>query len=220
MTVLFSLDGKRTKKYEKASRMKSIHQVVYQDTWLVDAIVLLAIALMMIIINCADPSSALANMNVAMRMILMLSFIAFIHNLFKFIYRPNSTYKMICETINFPIMIRSIQPINDAATNFPSLAVSYDVLLANRNDLLALIAKVGEKFMLLSFLETPNSNKKVHMLMESDEFKTACDNVGITDDYVELMVARLKKDEAYSLYGEIDPHFIDDSIIAYDNIEV
>ena len=86
MTVLFSLDGKRTKKYEKASRMKSIHQVVYQDTWLVDAIVLLAIALMMIIINCADPSSALANMNVIMRMILMLSFIAFIHNLFKFIY--------------------------------------------------------------------------------------------------------------------------------------
>ena len=118
MTVLFSLDGKRTKKYEKASRMKSIHQVVYQDTWLVDAIVLLAIALMMIIINCADPSSALANMNVIMRMILMLSFIAFIHNLFKFIYRPNSTYKMICETINFPIMIRSIQPINDATTNF------------------------------------------------------------------------------------------------------
>lgn len=219
MTVLFSLDGKRTKKYEKASRMKSIHQVVYQDTWLVDAIVLLAIALMMIIINCADPSSALANMNVIMRMILMLSFIAFIHNLFKFIYRPNSTYKMICGTINFPIMIRSIQPINDATTNFPSLAVSYDVLV-NRNDLLGLIAKVGEKFMLLSFLETPGSSKKVHMLMESDEFKMACDNVGIIDDYVELMVARLKKDETYSLYGEIDPHFIDDSIIAYDNIEV
>ena len=56
--------------------------------------------------------------------------------------------------------------------------------------------------------------------MESDEFKMACDNVGIIDDYVELMVARLKKDETYSLYGEIDPHFIDDSIIAYDNIEV
>ena len=74
--------------------------------------------------------------------------------------------------------------------------------------------------MLLSFLETPGSSKKVHMLMESDEFKMACDNVGIIDDYVELMVARLKKDETYSLYGEIDPHFIDDSIIAYDNIEV
>ena len=66
MTILFSLDNKRSKAYDRAGRLKAIHQVIFQDTWLIDIVATFTIVLLMVIINVVDPSSILANINFLM----------------------------------------------------------------------------------------------------------------------------------------------------------
>ena len=215
MTLLFSLDNKRTTNYEKACRLKSIHQVVYQETWLVSSLVTLGIGMMMIIINVTDPSSNLANMNLLMRAIIISSGIYFTHCTFKLIYRPNATYKKICSFIRFPIVVNNIENIHTENFSLPGLKISYNVLY--RRDIMGLLFLVEGRLIFIEELNIDRIGKNITMIMEAQEIREICRHLNVENNSkIEFVIAHLKGDKNYSRYEIIDSERFDDSVVVAD----
>lgn len=222
MTILFSLDNKRSKAYDRAGRLKAIHQVIFQDTWLIDIVATFTIVLLMVIINVVDPSSILANINFLMRILLILTSICFIHSLMKLLYRPNKTYKAICDEINFPIMVNSIETMEEyAKDNFPGLCVNYSIVTQKKEDKMGLLLKNGEDYYLMTLIDTPSDSYRLKMIMNGEEIKDCCIGASVIGaDVIEIVIARLKSDIEYEQYYRVNNLYIDDSIMVYDKVMV
>ena len=220
MTVLFQLNNKRSRKYDKAERIKNIHQVVFYDTWLVDAIALVTVSLFMIIVNVADPASNLANMNFIMRVLFIIGSIAFVHNLFKFIFRPNASYRKICDSINFPILVNSISSGRSADENatYPDVHINYSII-NDKDEQMAVLIQNADQLVLLDYISTPEKAARMIMTIESFEIEDACQKAGIqigTD--IRFLIARIKAESIYAPLDNVMPKHIDDSIMVYDRV--
>ena len=221
MTILFSLDNKRSKNYDRASRLKAIHQVAFQDAWLIDLISVLTISLIMIIINVVDPSSRLANINITMRLLLIISLAMFVHSFIKLIYRPNKTYKAICSELQFPIMVNSVELSEEhSSSGCPGLSINYSIVTPNSKKM-GLLIKKNDEFYLISLIDTPENSYRLKIILNGEEIRDACISANLFGvKNIEIVIARLKSDEEYEPYTCINPMLIDDSIVVYDQLQL
>ena len=220
MIVLFQLNNKRSRKYEKAERIKNVHQVVFHDTWLVDAVALLTATLAMIIINVADPSSNFANMNFVMRVLFLIGSVAFVHNLFKFIFRPNATYRKICDSISFPVLVNSITSGRsmDETKDYPDVHINYSIIDENDEQMAVLIQNATD-LVLLDYINAPEKASRMVMTIEAFEIENACEKIGIDKGSdVRFLIARIKSNALYAPMDTVSPKQIDDSVLVYDKI--
>ncbi|MCD8095018.1 MAG: hypothetical protein LUE12_02695 [Ruminococcus sp.] len=222
MTILFSLDNKPGRNYERADKLKRIHQVIHEDAWLIDGIAVCVLALTYILIKSVSPLSGIVTAKIWLLIPLAVCIVCFVHSALRIFYKPDNTYKKICGILKYPVIVNDIElcdEFNEQGRTVKKLYVRYSVT-EQKPVRIGLFMKKRDKVYFLSYLKTDSICDGIRMVTQEDEIARAVEALGIkaSDLNAEVFVAKFKKTSPKE--GEcVSSDDIDDSVIVYDILE-